>query len=92
MKKPSIQSPLRVGNKVLIRTVTNYVIGKIVLRTKDEIVLIEASWVADTGRFSDALKTGALNEVEPYVGPVSVGCGAIVDVCNWAHDLPTDRK
>ena len=91
-KKVSIQSPLRVGNKVLIRTVTNYVVGMIVIRTKDEIVLTDASWVADTGRFGDALKNGTLNEVEPYVGPVSVGCGAIVDACNWTHGLPSGQK
>ena len=91
-KKIVVRSPLRVGNKVLIRTVTNYVVGKIALVTKDEIVLTEASWIADTGRFHDALKNGTLNEIEPYIGPVAIGRGAIVDACNWDHPLPVAQK
>src|SRR5688500_273323 len=41
--------------KVLIRTVTHYHVGRVVDVTGDWIVLDEASWVASTGRFSSAL-------------------------------------
>ncbi len=42
-------NPLTLGNKVFIRTVTMYHVGKIVLLDKDMIILDDASWVADTG-------------------------------------------
>ena len=90
--KLTTQSPLRVGNKVLIRTVTHYHTGRIVRLTPDEVVLVDAAWIADTDRFSVALATGVLAEVEPFPGPVSVNRGAIVDVCDWDHKLPRTVK
>jgi hypothetical protein len=85
-------SPLRVGNSVLIRTVTHYHIGKVVGLTKDEVILSDASWVADTGRFYTALVKGELREVEPFVGNVSVNRGSIIDATEWKHALPRDQK
>lgn len=87
-----IQSPIRIGNNVLIRTVTHYHTGKIAAVSEHEIVLTDAAWIADTGRFNEALKTGTLNEVEPFVGPVSVNRGAIIDVTDWRASLPTEVK
>lgn len=89
---PPTESPRRVGNNVLIRTVTHYHTGKIVKLTTEEIVLADAAWIADTSRFSTALETGVVGEVEPFVGPVSVATGAIVDICDWRHELPKARK
>ena len=85
-------NPLQLGNKVLIRSVTHYYTGLIVEITKDEVVLEDAAWIADTGRFSDALKTGKVNEVEPFPDPVCIGRGAIVDVSPWRFDLPRGQK
>ena len=84
------KSPITIGNSVLIRTVTYFYTGRIVSVDRDEIVLKDAAWVAETGRFSNALTTGALGEVEPYPDLVSVSRGAVVDVTIWAHDLPRD--
>ena len=91
-KTKKIDSPIRVGNSVLIRSVTHYYTGKIALVTKDEIVLTDAAWVADTGRFSAALMSGVFAEVEPYPDPVTVGRGAVCDVTNWPHALPREVK
>ena len=92
-KQKAVASPVAVGNAVLIRAVTNYYTGRIAAVTKDEVVLVEAAWIADMGRFADALDNGKLSEVEPYpAGPVSINRGAIVDVCLWAHALPRDQK
>jgi hypothetical protein len=85
-------NPLQLGNKVLIRSVTHFYTGLIVEITKDEVVLDEAAWIADTGRFSDALKNGKLNEVEPFPDPICIGRGAIVDVTSWKHDLPRGQQ
>lgn len=87
------QSLLAVGNKVLIRTVTNYFTGEIVEVEGSEVTLKEAAWIADTGRFHQALKTGELNEIEPMPdGMVTIGRGAIIDICTWSNDLPRKQK
>lgn len=86
------KSPLRVGAQVLVRSVTHYYTGQIVSLSRDEIVLTQAAWIADTGRFHDALRTGYLAEVEPYMGLVSVGRGAVCDVTEWPHELPRSQK
>ena len=85
--------PYPIGSNVMIRTVTMYQIGKLVEVHDQELVLEDASWAADTGKFSVSLATGALDEVEPWpAGRVIVGRGAIVDCCVWSHDLPRSAK
>ena len=89
------QRVLRVGNNVLIRTVSFFLTGEIVAMGDGFIVLQQAAWIADTGRFADALRTGELNEVEPVntqdtLAEVSVG--AIVDAFTWDHALPRAVK
>jgi len=91
-KNPNPVSPLFVGNSVLIRTVTYFQVGRITHLDALEVVLDDASWIADTGRFNEALRTGVFSEVEPLLGPVSVSRGAIVDVVTWSHPLPKDVK
>jgi hypothetical protein len=81
--------------KVLIRTVTNYYVGELVDTDEEGFLsLAHASWVADTGRFSAALKTGTLSEVEPYPADdvVLVNKGAVVDIAPWHHELPEKVK
>lgn len=89
-----VLSPLRVGNNVLIRTVTMIQTGHVESINNNEVVLSDAAWIADTGRLATALRMGSLNEVEPFPGDgiVSVGRGAIVDVANWVHPLPREQK
>jgi len=81
-----------VGKNYLIRTVTMIQIGRLIRVTEKELMLEKACWVADTGRFSTALKEGTLNEVEMFLNPVIVGRGAIVDATEWTHDLPEKTK
>lgn len=80
-----------IGKNFLIRTVTMYHTGRIVAVDDRFIVLEDAAWVVDTGRFSDALKTGELSEVEPVEGLVRVSLGAVVDIFEWNHDLPREQ-
>lgn len=85
--------PFGVGDKILIRTVTHYQLGRVLDIGGDFISLAEASWVADTGKFSTALSEGELSEVERCPGPWSVvGRGAIVDIYPWDHELPGETK
>jgi hypothetical protein len=89
---PLPASPYNVGDAVFVRTVTYHYTGRISAIYPGEIVLAEAAWIADSGRFHVALATGALSEVEPYPGSVIIGRGAIVDVSAWAHPLPRVAK
>ena len=82
----------KIGQKYLIRTVTMYYVGLLVSVFDHELVLSDCSWVADTGRFNNALVTGVLDEVEPMPGTVIVGRGAVVDATEWNHDLPNKVK
>jgi len=75
-----------IGQLYFIRTVTLYHVGELVSIDDHEITLRDAAWVVDTGRFSEALKTGQVAEVEPFPDGISVvGRGALVDAGRWPH-------
>ena len=89
---PKMEGPWEVGVAYLIRTVTQYVVGRLTWVGPTELLLEDAAWVADTGRFHDALVTGRFHEVEPFPGPVIVGRGSICDATRWSHALPIAQK
>ncbi len=83
---------LKVGDKVLIRTVTHYHVGEV-----EEVDMVfarlkNAVWVADTGRFGQCLEKGTLEEFEPFPNGCCVAIAAIVDVAPWNHKLPVAPK
>lgn len=80
------------GKNVFVRTVTNYFTGRLADTDADFLALDDAAWIADTGRFSQAMTKGALDEIEPYPGRCYVARGGIIDVTGWAHDLPRKTK
>lgn len=82
----------QIGQAYLIRTVTNYWTGRLIAFGQQELVLEEAAWIADTGRFNEADAKGSLNEVEPVQGRVIIGRGSIVDAVPWKHSLPRSVK
>ena len=83
---------LKIGESYLIRTVTHYYTGRVKSISPSDVVLEEAAWIPDTGRYSEALQTGSLAEVEPYPNEVIVSMGAIVDAAVWKHPLPREPK
>lgn len=75
----------KIGKCYLIRTVTMIQTGRLVKVTEKELVLEDAAWIADSGRFSDSLKSLNFTEVEPFPdGHVIVGRGAVVDAVQIA--------
>ena|ERR1035437_231203 len=86
--------PYEIGKAYLLRSVTHIDIGIVKAVGDKEIVISNASWIADTGRYHDALKGGVdkLNEVEPYLDDVIVNRSAIVDATIWRHAVPTAQK
>lgn len=72
--------PWQIGKIYLIRTVTMIDTGRLVEVTPQELVLEDAAWIADTGRFAEALLSAKFGEVEPFpAGRVIVGRGSVVD-------------
>lgn len=90
----SQEHPYTIGSSYIIRTVTMYYTGRITAIYAGELVLADAAWIADSGRWSTALATGKLQEVEPYPGEgrCIVSRAAIVDVAPWSHPLPRDVR
>jgi hypothetical protein len=90
-KSQDCESAFLVGEKYFIRTATYHVTGQIIKITPSELVLSDAAWIADSGRFSNALKTCSFLEVEPYHNPVIVSRLAIIDA-TVIDKLPVDLK
>lgn len=90
--KASKPCPFKVGEQVFIRTVTHYLTGRIIDITGDFLTLEDAAWIADTGRFADALIKAEFSEVEPIKGLDRVNMGSFVDVIEWPYPLPQVQK
>lgn len=88
--------PWELGKCYLIRTVTMIDTGRLVAVTPQELVLEDAAWIADTGRFADALSSATFGEVEPFPGGrVIIGRGSIIDACcpeSLQGKLPRGQK
>ena len=69
-----------IGKKYFIRTVTMHLTGELVHVSRQELVLKNAAWIADSGRFNITIRDiSNAGEVEPFENPVIVGRGSIVD-------------
>lgn len=90
------EHPYKIGDAYLIRTVTMTLAGRLKCVCDKELVIEQAAWIADTGRFSDALRDmSVLNEIEPFPdGEVIVGRGSIIDavIPEWGGKLPKVKK
>ncbi len=90
---PSAVSPFEVGKPYFIRTVTYHLTGRLLAVFEHELLLDDAAWIAEDGRFAQAMETGEFSEIEPYPTGrrVIVGRGAIVDAC-VCPTLPRTQK
>ena len=67
-----------VGEKFYFRTVTYHLTGR-VKRVMGSILELEnAAWIADSGRFMNAIKEGSLKEVDP-VGRAYININSTTD-------------
>lgn len=83
--------PFEIDEDYFIRTVTYHLVGRVKKICGKFLILCDASWVADSGRFMNAIRDGKLDEVEP-VGVAYVNIDSIVDAFPWCHKLPKDQK
>ncbi len=88
------KNPWIVGKNYLIRTVTMIYIGHLKAIFDKELILLKCAWIADTGRWADACKTGSFSEVEPYPADANViiGRDAILDAFIIGFKLPEVQK
>jgi hypothetical protein len=84
--------PFKVGDCILIRTVTMIQLGRVRTVAPTFLVLDDGGWVADTARFSETLRDGKLNEYEKSTQWIYVSLGSVVDIYPWTHDLPKETK
>ncbi len=86
--------PLVIGENYLIRTITMIYTGKLTKVFNKELVVIDCAWIADTGRWADAVKSGNFDEVEPYPDDeeVILNREAILDIIKVKWQLPRSQK
>lgn len=89
----TMEHPYEIERNYLIRTVTMIQAGKLAEVFSQELVLTNAAWIADTGRFSTALEKCEFSEVEmfPAGSRVIVNRSAIIDAVQ-IDKLPTETK
>jgi len=88
-----LDHPYKIGENYLIRTVTMIYTGKLTKVFKDELVLENAAWIAETKRWNESVRDCVFEEVEMYPADreVIVGRGAISDAV-IIDKLPTETK
>lgn len=79
-----------VGEKFFFRTLTYHLTGKVKKIFGSMLELEDAAWIADSGRFTQAIKDGKLNEVEP-VGKAFLNLSSVTDFFPWKHALPNKQ-
>jgi hypothetical protein len=88
--------PFEIGKNYFIRTVTMYHVGKLEAVYDDILVLSSASWIADSGRLSEAMRSGieslTKSEIEPFLNDIFIGRGALIDMTVYNFPLPTKEK
>jgi hypothetical protein len=80
-----------VGKTLFLRTVTYHIIGKVEKLIGKIVFLSQAIWVADSGRFMQAIKGGELNEYEE-MGDWFVNLDTVTDFGFWKHNIPKGQK
>lgn len=83
-----------IGKNIMIRTVTMIFTGTLVAVYPQELVIVDAAWIADTKRWQQFVAEGAINESEPYPDGqrVIVGRGALIDATEWLAPLPRRQQ
>lgn len=93
VKQPD-ESHWVVGKSYFIRTVTHHFTGRLVKVMPTELVLTDAAWIADDGRFSGAVAKGTFSEVEPFPDGAEVILNrmALIDAVQFTPALPRSQK
>ena len=84
----------QLGEPYMIRTVTMIYTGRLIKASSNELILTEASWIPDTGRWMSACRNGTFDEVEPYPedAEVIINREAVLDLFKIDFELPKEQK
>lgn len=81
-------SPFRIGKQYFIRTATMYWTGRVKAIEGHFAVLEEAAWIADVGRYNEAMEDSSkYNEVEPVKQDAIVNLDAVIDAVEITYPL-----
>jgi hypothetical protein len=85
--------PFQIGQCYLIQLVTTYWSGRVIAGDDKWLLLEDAAWVAETGRYTQALASGSFSEVEIVPSGVAkiIARHAICDATPIAT-LPREQK
>jgi hypothetical protein len=93
-----MKAPFTKGSNVFLRKITMILTGHVEDIWHDGstwwIELTTAAWIADTGRYSQAVQSGRFSEVEPYAPDqiVKVPLSDLIDGFEVTWALPTEQK
>ena len=86
-------TPFIKNKNYLIRTITMCDVGRCVEVVGNFLIMENASWIADTGRFNECLVDPLkFNQIEPFKHPIYINLNAIVDATPYPYELPLEPK
>ena len=82
-----------IGKNIFVRTVTYHFVGKVKKIVGNLVFLENASWVADSKRFGDAIIKGLNNEAEiEYLGVWFFNIQTVTDGGLYLHSLTNKQQ
>ncbi len=91
LKQKTPEHDFKVGKKYFVRSVTHHYLGEVVDVFNTCIVMHKCTWIADDGKFSDAMRgewtKSAEHEPYPENARVSIYLGALCDSVEWNEEL-----
>ena len=88
--QPNALADFQPGDNVMVQTVTFFWVGQVQSVVNGYLILDNASWVADTGRFDECLDKGTLAEkcvIKKHSPRISLA--SVVAVLPWTAKLPS---
>ena len=84
----------QLGEPYMIRTVTMIYTGRLINSNDKELLITEACWIPDTGRWQQACEKGSFDEVEPYPKntEIIINREAVLDLFRINFELPKMQK
>lgn len=82
-KDDKAHSFLTIGSIYCFRSVTMIYVGRLLAVSEQEFLIDEAAWIPETERWADFLEKGICKESEPYLKPVVLNRGSMLDVTEF---------
>lgn len=91
-----VELPFKIGTAYLFRTIGYHWLGRVKAQCGKFLVLDEATWVADTGRYNEAVQGRiaelSSSELEPACRDVILNTDHITDATEYPFQIPRGVK